>query len=181
MNLSQPFESKRLKIRLLNIQDVEAIYRQFSDIDMCKYFSEPPCDLEEAKSIIEHYQNPEGKGFLRYGMFDKESDVFIGTCGYHYLDSVRRQVEIGYDVWKEYWRQGYVSEVLPYLINICFSNLDVDCIYILTHPENKASIASVKKYGFVESELCREVDTEPQMCLKLLRIDWNEREERFYE
>ncbi|SDG36977.1 SSU ribosomal protein S5P alanine acetyltransferase [Fontibacillus panacisegetis] len=173
MNLSQPFESKRLKFRLLNEHDIESIHRQFSDIDMCKYFSEPPCDKEEAKSIIEHYQNPEGKGYLRYGMFDKKSDKFIGTCGYHYWDPVKNQVEIGYDIWKEYWRQGYVTEALPYLINICFLHLGVECTYILTHPQNKASIASVKKYGFVESDLCRTVDTEPQICMTLLRADWN--------
>lgn len=71
-----------MKFRLLNIHDIEGICRQFSDPDMCEFFSEPPCDMEEAKGIIDHYQNPEGEGYLRYGMFDKETDSFIGTCGY---------------------------------------------------------------------------------------------------
>jgi ribosomal-protein-alanine N-acetyltransferase len=125
--------------------------------------------MEEAKGIIEHYQNPEGKDYLRYGMFDKKSDTFIGTCGYHYWDKERKQVEIGYDIWKEYWRQGYISEALPVLINICFEYLGVNCIYILTHPQNKASIASVKKFGFIECESCRKPDVKPQICMKLMR------------
>lgn len=98
MNLSEPFTSERMKFRLLNVSDLNSVYRQFSDPDMCKYFSEPPCDMEEAKEIIEHYQNPEGKGYLRYGMFDKNNDAFIGTCGYHYWDPEKKQVEIGYDI-----------------------------------------------------------------------------------
>ncbi|MNI69589.1 hypothetical protein D3C73_1253470 [compost metagenome] len=52
-------------------------------------------------------------------------------------------------------------------------HLGVECTYILTHPQNKASIASVKKYGFVESDLCRNADTEPQICMTLLRADWD--------
>lgn len=169
MDISEPIVSARMKLRLLNINDIDSIYRQFSDADMCKYFSEPPCTIEEAKDIIEHYQQPEGKGFLRYGMFDRNNDVFIGTCGYHYWDPESKQVEIGYDIWKEYWKLGYMSEALPILINICFTHLDVDCIYILTHPDNKASIKTVRKFGFIESEPCRNVDEQPQICMKLMR------------
>jgi [ribosomal protein S5]-alanine N-acetyltransferase len=175
MRLSEPFETRRMKFRLLKINDIEVINRQFSDPDMCKYFSEAPCDWEEAKGIIEHYQNPEGKGYLRYGMFDKETDAFIGTCGYHYWDHELKQVEIGYDIWKDYWKQGYVSEALPVLINICFEHLGVDCIYILTHPQNKASMASVRKFGFIDCEPCRDSGEETK-CMKLLRAGWYKKE-----
>ena len=173
---SDTVETKRMTLRMLELKDLESIHRQFSDPDMCRYFSEPPCDLEEAKAIIEHYQNPEGKGYLRYGMFNKATGAFIGTCGYHYLDHKVGQVEIGYDVWKEYWRQGYVSEALPSLIKLCFSHLGVECVYILTHPQNKASIASVKKLGFEECEPCRKPDAEPQVCMKLMKSQWLDRE-----
>jgi ribosomal-protein-alanine N-acetyltransferase len=169
MCLSQPFETERMKFRLLNKNDIDAIYRQFSDPDMCRYFSDPPCDMEEAKGIIEHYRHPEGKSYLRYGMFDKETDAFIGTCGYHYWDLERKQVEIGYDIWKDYWRQGYLTEALPVLIDICFTHLGVDCIYILAHSQNQASIAGARKFGFKECEPCRKYDAEPQVCMKLLR------------
>lgn len=172
LNLSEPFSTKRLNYRLLNKSDIKVIHRQFSDPDMCMYFSEPPCDLEEAMSIIEHYQNPEGKDYLRYGMFDKENETFIGTCGYHYWDKEQKQVEIGYDIWKEYWKNGYMSEALPALLDICFGYLNVNCTYILTNPQNKASIATVKKYGFTECEPCRKPDVEPQLCMKLLKPEW---------
>lgn len=175
MRLSEPFETKRIRFRLLDTKDIEVVLRQFSDLDMCKYFSDPPCDLEEAKGIIEHYQNPEGKDFLRYGMFDKETDVFIGTCGYHYWDRELKQVEIGYDIWKDFWKQGYISEALPILINICFEHLGVDCIYILTHPQNIASMKSVGKFGFKECELCRST-IEEQKCMKLMRAEWYNKE-----
>ncbi|HBK86584.1 MAG TPA: hypothetical protein DDZ53_11190 [Firmicutes bacterium] len=171
MRLSEPFETERMEFRLLSLQDSRVIHRQFSDPDMCRYFSDPPCDLEEARGIIEHYQYPDGKDYLRYGMFDKETKAFIGTCGYHYWDDEQKQVEIGYDIWKAYWRQGYVSEALPVLINICFEFLGVDCIYILVHPQNEASIASASKFGFIECEPCRYTDDKTK-CMKLMRTEW---------
>jgi len=160
-----------MKFRLLNPSDLAVVCRQFSDPDMCRYFSEPPCDEEEAKGIIAHYQNPEGNDHLRYGMYDKATGDFIGTCGYHYWDMERRQVEIGYDVWKAYWRKGYVSEALPALLRICFEHLGVDCVYILTHPENEASMASVRKFGFQSCAPCRKPDVEPQVCMKLMKSE----------
>lgn len=175
MNITEPFETKRMLFRLLAPHDLIMICRQFSDTDMCRYFSDPPCDLEEAKGIIEHYQSPVGKGHLRYGMFDKVTNEFIGTCGYHYWDNEAKQVEIGYDIWKEYWRQGYISEALPILINLCYEYLGVDCIYVLVHPENLASISSVRKFGFAECEPCRKYDGQPQICMKLMRTQWYKR------
>ncbi|MEK3699052.1 GNAT family N-acetyltransferase [Paenibacillus sp. FSL R10-2199] len=174
MKLSEAFKTERLHFRLLKVEDIEVVYRQFSDPEMCKLFSEPPCSYEEALEIIEHYANPEGKGHHRYGMFDIETDAFIGTCGYHYWDRELKQVEIGYDIWKEYWRQGYMSEALPVLIKLCFEHLNVDCIYILTHPHNAASIASVHKFGFEVCEPCRSVDEESQVCMSLMRGKWSD-------
>ncbi|QHW31399.1 GNAT family N-acetyltransferase [Paenibacillus rhizovicinus] len=148
--------------------DADVVYRQFSDPDMCAFFSEPPCDYAEALEIIEHYRNPDGEDHLRYGMFDKETNAFVGTCGYHFWDPARKQVEIGYDIWKDYWKQGYMTEAMPVLIDICFKRLGVDCIYILTDPRNAASVAAVAKFGFTHAAPCRDTD-DGTICLKLLR------------
>ncbi len=159
-------------VRLLTPDDLDAVQRQFSDPDMCRYFSEPPCTREEAKAIIEHYRSPEGQDHLRYGLFDKQTGAFIGTCGYHCWDALRKQVEIGYDIWKEYWRKGYVGEILPVLIDLCFASLGVECVYVLIHPDNIASIATARKFGFLPCEPLRAYEGPAQVCLKLLRTDW---------
>ena len=151
------------------MDDIKEIYRQFSDRDMCKYFSDPPCDEKEAKNIIERFQNSTSKSCFRYSMFDKKTGAFIGTCGYHCLDNELKQVEIGYDIWKDYWKQGYISEALPELIDLCFEYLGVNCIYILVHPQNIASIKTAEKFGFTECEPCRKFDAEPQICMKRIK------------
>ncbi len=168
MGLMEPIETRRLRFHALTMDDLPAVHRQFSDPEMCRFFSEPPCSWEEAEGIIRHYQGS-GPDYLRYGLFDKVSGEFIGTCGWHYWDPVRRQVEIGYDIWKRFWRQGYISEALPVLLSLCFGHLDVDRIYVLVDPRNTASIASARKLGFVTCEPCRKPDQESQVCLELTR------------
>lgn len=172
LQLPETLETKRLVFRKLHPDDLELIYRQFSDPEMCRFFSEPPCTREEAEEIIVHYQTTGDKGYYRYAMFNKNSGQFIGTCGYHYWDQELHQVEIGYDIWKEHWRQGYMAEAMPELISICFDHLGVNCIYILTDPSNVASIGAARMFGFAEADPCRDI-TDNVLCMKLLRPEKN--------
>lgn len=164
--------SSRLEYRPLSIEQLEEIYRQFSDRDMCQYFSDPPCSVEEAKEIIEHYSIPNVNSYFRVAMYEKSTGEFVGTIGYHFLDSQKQQVEIGYDVWKTFWGKGYASESIAVLLEDCFNELDINHVYALVHPENKPSIGVLKKYKFIECEPCRSFEEEPQICLKLNKNEW---------
>jgi len=131
--------------------DIAAIYRQFSDPDMCVYYDEPPCTLAETQDIITHYTtHAESAGYRRYGVCHATSGEFIGTCGYHFLNRNEGSVEIGYDVWKEFWQQGYASEMLTPLLQICFAVTEVTLVYAVIDPRNRASIAVVRRAGFVQ-------------------------------
>lgn len=81
----------------------------------------------------------------------------------------RKQVEIGYDVWKEFGGQGYGSEAVEMLIQDCFNKLDINQIYALVHPNNAASIKILKKKGFSLCDPCRVTEEEPQICMNRVR------------
>ncbi|WP_208919979.1 GNAT family N-acetyltransferase [Paenibacillus uliginis] len=52
--------TNRLFLRQLDNSDLQDIYRQFSDYDKCRFFSDPPCTIEEAQDIFNHYQHKNG-------------------------------------------------------------------------------------------------------------------------
>ena len=176
MDISRPFESSRLRFRLLEPDDREFVYRQFSDQDMCRYLSEPPMTREQARETIAFFQDPVGKPYLRYGVFHRESGEFVGTCGYHHWDEELRQVELGYDIWKTFRGNGYASEALAMLLLICFRYLDVCHVYVLIHRDNSASIRTAARAGFSQSDPCRALDEPLQVCMKLTRRTWEERD-----
>lgn len=163
-------QSNRLTYRILTAEDQEVVYRQFSDEDMCRYFSDPPCSWEEAADIISHYGSPDAtKRYARWGMFLTQGGSFVGTCGYHYYDQPRAQVEIGYDIWKAYWRLGYGAEAVQALIHFIWETLSVQTIYVLIDPHNTPSLRLATSLGFRESVLLRDTTDGPFVCLALQR------------
>jgi [ribosomal protein S5]-alanine N-acetyltransferase len=169
-----PFESHRLRFRLPDETDIDDFHRQFSDPDMCRYFSEPPISRSDAEALVEMFQNPERDGYLRFVLERIQDGAFIGTCGYHHWEPECGQVEIGYDIWKEFWRQGYASESVRPLLEICFKNLQVRQVYVLVHEENAASQGAAAKLGFRPCPPCRPLDENTQLCMKLTREKWSE-------
>lgn len=149
--------SSRLSWRGLHDSDVDVIYRQFSDPDMCAYFSDPACSMAEATDIIHHYADMRQPRYLRYATFTHDTGEFIGTCGYHFYDAAAKHVEIGYDVWKSHWRRGYATEMLTELLPLCIQNLAVTTIYAVIDHHNLASQACVRKFSFVQGDFLRDV------------------------
>lgn len=143
-------DTQRLKWRTLSMRDDQAfIYRQFADPDMCRFYDEPPCTLAEAQDIITHYAHASHvANFARFALISAVTGTFVGTCGYHFLNRDQGSVEIGYDIWKEFWRQGYARELLPQLLDICFALPEVQLVYAVILPENTASIRTAAGAGF---------------------------------
>lgn len=156
-HLPETLTTPRLRWRGMQDTDIDVIYRQFSDLDMCACFSDPPCSMSEAIEIIHHYADMRKTRSLRYATFSSDTGAFIGTCGYHFYETTTKQLEIGYDVWKNYWRQGYASEMLEQLIKLCTVNLGVTKIYALIGLHNSASQATVRKFGFIPGDFLRAV------------------------
>ncbi len=148
----------------LEESDIDVIYRQFSDPDMCRYFSEPPCSVAEAAEIIRMYQHTNGRR-MRWKLIHRTTNEFIGTCGYHYYNPHKRHVELGYDIWKAFWNHGYMREVLPALISLCADCLDIDTIYVYIDENNAASLAVAQRAGFVASPPFRPFDSPNEVCL----------------
>jgi ribosomal-protein-alanine N-acetyltransferase len=146
---STGFVTPRLIARPLTRADVGAIYRQFADSDMCLFTGEPPCTLQEAAGIVTHYQQ-ETLRFQRLALISRSNGQFVGTCGHHFYDADAAQVEIGYDIWRGFWRQGYAREMLPALLSHCTQTLRIRTIYACIHHANVASQAVVRRAGFVQ-------------------------------
>ena len=148
------FLTPRLGARPLVRSDVGAIYRQFADPEMCRFTGEPACMLQEAAGIVTHYQQ-ETMRFQRFALIARSDGQFIGTCGHHFYDPEASQVEIGYDIWRTHWRQGYAREMLPALLAHCGQLLRVRTIYACIHRDNQASLAVVRRVGFVQTQPLR--------------------------
>ncbi|RSK26082.1 N-acetyltransferase [Bacillus sp. HMF5848] len=144
-------ETDRLLLKNIDTGDREFIYSQFSDEEVNKYLfdAEPLNDINGAGEIIEFYLAPEPRLQHRWIIINKKNGLKMGTCGFHCWSTKDSNVEIGYDLKKEFWGNGYMYEALQAIIQFAKSSMNIKEIKACIYTENYQSIRLAEKFGFV--------------------------------
>jgi [ribosomal protein S5]-alanine N-acetyltransferase len=161
-NLSAAFNNfpqlitENLILRETKLADAPAIFQIFADDEVTKYHDlETATNLEQVQFLIERraerFKNQQG---IRWGIARKEDNVIIGSCGYGIKNSF--QASIGYELAREYWRKGFMTEALRAIIQWGFYQLYLNRIEAFVMLENIASIKLLENLDFVEEGLLRE-------------------------
>ncbi|OUL26782.1 GNAT family N-acetyltransferase [Nostoc sp. T09] len=148
--------TENLILRETTITDAPAVFQIFADHEVTKYHDvETAISIKQAQFLIqrraERFQNQEA---IRWGIARKEDNAIIGSCGYSIRN--RFQAEIGYELARDHWRKGFMTEALSAIIQWGFEQLDLNRIEALVMLENNASIKLLKKLQFAEEGVLRE-------------------------
>lgn len=140
----------RFILRELVEDDALRLYSFLSSEKVTEYFGMfPLIDVETAKGIIIRYKNSFNEDFaIRWGIELKESNIIIGTCGFHNWNHRHKRAEIGYELHEDYWGKGYAKEAIKTIIEYGFSNMQLSRIEAMVYPENKNSEKLLRKIGF---------------------------------
>ena len=142
-------ETAGLILRQISADDRDGIFRNFSDPEVAKwFFEEPYTRMEQVDEIIRAFsaEFEQGEG-LTWAIALKGSDEFVGTCGYGEVE-VGSRGEIGFDLAKEHWGQGLMSEALDAIVEYGFGVLGLDKVEAHTYSTNTRAIRLLKKLGF---------------------------------
>jgi ribosomal-protein-alanine N-acetyltransferase len=146
-------QTDRLLLREITPDDREGIFKNFSDVEVAKwFFEEPYTDMEQVDQIIQAFitEFEEAKG-LTWAMVLTRNREFVGTCGYGEIDLGSRG-EVGFDLAKEHWGKGLMSEALGAVIAYGFDVLGLSRVEAHTYSANVRAIRLLTKLGFqVES------------------------------
>lgn len=144
--------TERLQLKLLALQDAEEVLRHFADEDITRFMDiEPITSLEEAREIIRYHLEDTG---CRWGIYEQATQSFIGTCGFHYIRNAdeRWSAEIGFDLAKNFWGKGYMSEAVNAVVGFGFETMTLDVIDATVEPENSKSLRLLEKLGFMREQ-----------------------------
>lgn len=175
-------ETDRLLLRNVNNEDVDFIYRLFSDERVCEFLYDEELFISrnDAIEFVEWNKNPEEKGYNRWVLVKKGANQEqIGTCGFDYWDRTNNIAEIGYDLWHEYWGQGYMKEALISAIESGFNNMGLNRINGYVALENINSVNLLEKLGFKNEGIYRDKHLfrgkyYDHYSFSLLKRDWNQ-------
>jgi len=190
--------------------DRVAEFRKFPEIRTKRLVLREPT-MKDAKWYLEHFSRPEtvrGQGFpapknigvarseLRQYMVDlyrkrmgfrwiillKDGKIPVGSVGfYKWSPSADHQAEMGYDLDREYWGRGIMTEAMKAVIDFGFKRMKLNRVEVFIMPRNRRSIRLVKSLGFKKEGVLRQRsfdefgDYSDDALFSLLRSEWESR------
>ena len=148
-NVFPALETNRLILREITEQDTEAIFKNYSDPEVAKWFFEHPLsDIEQAREFVRAFKAEfvQGGG-LTWVIEHKQLSACIGTCSCALLESGDR-VEMGFDLAKEHWNKGLMSEALSSIIEYGIDTLGLSTIEAHAYSTNARALRLLSKLGF---------------------------------
>jgi ribosomal-protein-alanine N-acetyltransferase len=150
-------ETKRLMLRRLIMDDLDALFALYSDPEIRRYFPEGTLTYDETKEELEWFLNghPAHPQLGLWATIHKETNQFIGRCGLlPWTIEQRPEVEVAYLLAKEYWGQGLGTEAAQAILEYGFEQLQLSRLICMIDPENQASVKVARKIGMtLEKEM----------------------------
>ena len=142
----QKHETNRLILRAFTHDDAQDIFEYAQDEETVKFLTWPAhTKFEQSVFTIETFYNSP----CVFAIETKDTHKCIG-CFDLRLDDANEKASFGYVLNKNYWRSGYMSEVLAYMMELCFTKLDVNRLEATYYVGNEGSGAVMKKCGMTE-------------------------------
>ena len=150
--------TERLILRRMTSKDTKTLFQFWSDDKITKYMNMNSfVNIEQASYMVNFlnnlFKNKEG---IRWAIVRKEDDELIGTCGYNTWVKRSSRGEIGYELGREYWGKGYITEALKEVIRFGFEETRLNRIEAYVVPEASRSINVLEKLGFSKEGTLRE-------------------------
>jgi ribosomal-protein-alanine N-acetyltransferase len=143
------FETPRLLLRPLTLDDVDALYELTTLPEVIRYVGDKPAvSREEARAILETgaLRDYGVHGYGRHAVVLRETGAVIGFHGLKVVEEVG-ETELGYRLLPAHWGKGLASEAARVLVEHAWSGLGLSRIVSLIHPGNAASLKVARKLG----------------------------------
>ncbi len=110
-------------------------------------------EVTKVKAKLKENMN---QNWVKWDVLKKDSDVVMGSCGFHNWESAHERAEIGYLLHEPYRGFGFMSEALRSVIKYGFGDMALNRIEAFISPENIPSLYVVKSLGFMHEGTLRQ-------------------------
>jgi ribosomal-protein-alanine N-acetyltransferase len=148
-------ETKRLRLRHMIPEDLEALFTLYRDPEMRRYFPEGTLSYADTEEELTWYLHghPKHPKLGLWATIHKETGQFLGRCGLlpWTIDGVF-EIEIAYMIDQRFWGQGLGTEAARGIRDYAFDKLGLPRLVCLIDEENIASIKVAEKIGMAFEE-----------------------------
>lgn len=119
------------------------------------------------KQIIRYTENRFGLQVL----INKSTNEFIGLCGLLTQDvNGVNEIEVGYHIFKKYWKQGFATEAAKLFIDYAFKNNLANSIISVIDVDNVKSRRVAEKNGLKIDKLTKWLNDEDVYIYRIEKI-----------
>ena len=150
--------SERLKFRLMDSQDAQALWQLDQDPQVMKYLNGgKPTSMEQVNSVfiprMEKYRDDK-LGWGIWQVSDKVTDEYLGWVLIRpmafFTDSPNfKDLELGWRFFQSTWGKGYATEAAIAIKDAVAVHADVTHVSALAVADNLASVGVMKKMGMI--------------------------------
>ena len=142
-------QTQRLLLRPMEITDIDAMLRIFTDPLVIAIFGIAPFKRPQMKQWVQ--RNLSHQDEYGYGLFSvilKSNSLLIGDCGLEHRDINGELVaELGYDFLSDYWHRGLATEAAKAVRDHAFIELGLPRLVSLIRIGNDASRRVAERVG----------------------------------
>ncbi len=147
-NLTLPIETARLILRDFVEADFAAVHAYASDDEVTQFMFYPPRSESDTRNYLRRMiqsQSETPRTIWEMAIIRKTDKRLIGACDL----TIERNGDgdLGYILSRQTWGQGYASEVAKALVEVGFTELNLNRIYAICDVNNYASIRVLEKAG----------------------------------
>ncbi len=147
--------TERLYLRQWQSSDFAVFAKMNADPEVMKYFPKllSPTLSDVIAKKCQQLIEDNGWGFWAVSL--KKSDAFIGMVGLNAAHAdmpFAPNVEIGWRLHKDYWRQGYATEAARASLRFAFEELELDEVVAFTAVINEHSQLIMQRIGMSDTQ-----------------------------
>ena len=143
--------TERLLLRPLYVSDAEVFYNNIgTDPEVARFMLWNMHEsIEDTIEWLEFEESVhDNEEYYTWAIVIKENEKIIGSGGFKYSET-EDLYEIGYDIMKEEWNKGYVTEFATAILDFATDELGEEQVLGKHAIDNPASGKVLKKAGFV--------------------------------
>jgi ribosomal-protein-alanine N-acetyltransferase len=173
-------DTTRLLLRDFTLADIPEVHAYASDIKVVRDFPFGPSTLEETRDFVQHLISQSWETPRRWYdlvIVEKSSTRVIGSCFFKAEGHPQPTGFLTYLLHRDYWGQGYATEVARALVAFAFTQHDAHRVFTYCNLDNFASQRVLEKAGMQREGLIRESEWNrgawhDEYLYGILRQDW---------
>ena len=140
----------RMVLRELRNEDAADLLIFRGDVEAQRFNSEPLQTLEQSVALMDEVRGDyAAETGVPWAVTLKASGRVVGLFGYQNWARYHRRAEIGYDLARDLWGQGFATEALAAVVRFGFADMDLNRIEAQTIADNEPSTRLLGRLGFI--------------------------------